>query len=118
MVGDDQDGCDYRFAVCTCGHTVFQVSLDSDAGYVSRCCARCENEHEMIDSAETRGSSEADECVCLCDGEEFEVMGIVSDRGRTFHLALRCVACGCLGEYDCWHPRWGRDEYPRWLDRV
>src|SRR5262245_7790145 len=67
---------DYRFAVCKCGHTVFKVYLDEDAGFVARNCVECDAEHIMIDN--TAWVGDPDVCVCLCDGEEFEVMGAVS----------------------------------------
>lgn len=118
---------DYHFAVCACGHTVFQVLLDEDAGFVSRSCARCDAHHVMIDCDETEANADPDFCQCLCDGELFEVMGAVSrffddppdeptDDARTFYLGLRCVGCGCTGCYGEWNVRWVG--YRQWLDRV
>src|SRR5262245_240548 len=115
----DTDGAvfDYRFAVCDCGHTVFTVYLDEDAGYVRRICVKCEKEHVMIDSAETADAADDWACECLCQCREFEVMGAVSrffddpedqptNDARTFYLGLRCVHCGCTGCYGEWNVRW------------
>jgi hypothetical protein len=113
----------YRFAVCVCGQTIFNVWLDEEAGYVVRVCVKCGHDHVMIDSQETADQADDDKCECLCGGEEFEVMGAVSpffdndpDGARTFYLGLRCVECGCTGCYGSWNVRWAN--YRDWIDRV
>jgi hypothetical protein len=66
-----------------------------------------------VDEALQRAEEECDPepCVCLCEGEEFEVIGVTApfqggtDSAKWFYLGLRCVGCGCLGCYATWLER-------------
>ena len=117
----------WKQAVCQCGNVVFEVMLDEDAGFAERHCTRCKAAHRMLHEGEqtTCADPEVDEelrraeaecdpevCVCLCEGEEFEVVGVTapfqgdSDSAKWFYLGLRCVDCGCLGSYASWLERY------------
>jgi hypothetical protein len=110
----------WKLAKCVCGSEVFQVNLDADEDFLERFCTRCDAEvvmfaDEFADASglvrEAEPNPELVECVC--EQDEFEVVGVTAafsnlspDSARTFYLGLRCVNCGCLGEYHSCHPRY------------
>jgi hypothetical protein len=109
----------WKQAVCRCGHKAFRVVLsDEDGAFAERTCVQCGHSHEMLkDEAPLPEGYEDDyefeECVCVCGGEEFEVVGVTApfskrnpDSADWFYLGLRCVGCGCLGVYAYWQERY------------
>jgi hypothetical protein len=123
---DTEPANHWKQAVCPCGGTAFRVNLDEEAGFAERVCTACQARHRMLDEGKQPpcGDPEVDEalrqaeeecdpepCVCLCEQEEFEVVGVTSpfqagaDSAKWFYLGLRCVDCGCLGCYASWLER-------------
>ena len=117
----------WKQAVCGCGSTCFNILLDRDGEDAERICMVCGHLHRILDDphmlrssgdpqldeelrmAETESVSS--ECLCICELDEFEVVGVTSPipgkpvSANWFYLGLRCVACGCLGCYAEWHER-------------
>jgi hypothetical protein len=110
----------WRQAVCKCGCVVFKVSGDAEEQFYERFCTRCDIDvvlfaDEFADLPPDPEQEEPDPwpIECICGREEFEVVGVTAPFGEhnphsahTFYLGLRCVGCGCLGEYDSWTPRY------------
>jgi hypothetical protein len=111
----------HRQAICSCGSEVFQVDYDQEETWLARYCTKCDSEVVMFadEFTDAQGSSPREvpnpELIrCLCDGDEFEVIGVTVPfshdlkdlSAHTFYLGLRCISCGCLGEYASWHPRY------------
>jgi hypothetical protein len=117
----------WKQAVCKCGHTGFAVVLlfeddpdDPDERaqpqLATRTCVQCGAAHDLLVSEDMEGLKEemeySQECVCFCDGEEYEVIGVTAPRkgspesAQWFFLGLRCVGCGCLGCYASWLERY------------
>jgi hypothetical protein len=118
----------WRQAVCTassgrprrrCGHKVFRVVLsEEDGAFAQRTCVKCGHAHEMLkdDTPLPEGYDddfEPVDCVCVCEGTEFQVVGVTAPRDRRrpdtadwFYLGLRCVRCGCVGTYAYWQERY------------
>jgi len=109
----------WRHVVCPCGSGAFVVEYDGDTQYLERECVSCETctvmfEHEFDEPKE--GSDDTDVLECLCGGAVFEVVGVTAPfmgdtvSAKWFYLGLRCVACGCLGCYADWIPRYNDAE--------
>jgi hypothetical protein len=91
----------------SCGKTTgFFVLLDDDEGAAVRVCADCEDEVEMLDSADQLASCELGEATCPCGADQFDVAVGYSllDDGevRWVSIGLRCRADGRLGVYTDW----------------
>ena len=105
-----------RVAVCKCGSIVFQVEGDEEEGHYQRTCVACGTEVVFFAkeySRRPRPRTDLPLFECICWGDEFEVVGLTCPfscsspkSGHTFFLGMRCVECGCLGEYACWFPRY------------
>jgi hypothetical protein len=115
----------WKQAVCyKCGHARFEVDLhfedDPDdttqpgqPQHATRLCVRCREVHDVLDPEGLEDLPHCQPAVCLCEGREFEVIGVTTpssagnpDSAWWFHLGLRCVGCGCLGEYALWLERY------------
>jgi hypothetical protein len=106
----------WRQAICPCGCDVFKVWRDEETDYLERFCSQCDEHVAMF--AEENGPAAPDEDAdpwpveCICGEEEFEVVGVTApfmgddNSAKWFYLGLRCVGCGCLGEYASWIPRY------------
>lgn len=99
-------------ARCRCGAAHFALTVNEDFGAAWLFCCACETGYALHDP-DTRGSAvdsaedSADECVCTCDADEFEVVAGVtlygqSDTARTAYVGCRCVACGRIAYYASW----------------
>jgi hypothetical protein len=107
-------------AVCECGGTVFVVEGDEEEQRYQRTCMACEAEAVFFAkdySRRPRWRTDLPLIECVCGTSEFEVFGLTapfscqsSKSAHTFYLGMRCVRCGCLGEYDCWFPRYNDAE--------
>ena len=102
-----------------CGHKVFRVVLsEEDGAFAQRTCVKCGDAREILkdDSPLPEGYDddlELEDCICVCKGREFEVVGVTAPRDRRqpdtadwFYLGLRCVCCGCIGIYAYWQERY------------
>lgn len=108
-----------RQAVCKCGGTVFVVA-GGEEEQLQRTCVACETEVVFFAKERSRRPKPRPDLPlieCICYGEEFEVVGVTKPFGcrspttaHTFYLGMRCVECGCLGEYASWHPRYNDAE--------
>ena len=105
----------WRQAVCPCGCAVFVVEGDEDGPGYRRTCVECETDVVMFErewSKPKKLPSDLPVMECVCSGEEFEVVGATAPfmgdavSAKWFYLGLRCVGCGCLGEYASWIPRY------------
>jgi hypothetical protein len=99
-------------ARCRCGAAHFALTVNEDFGAAWMRCRACDTKYALHDPdtrGATAGSAEdsADECVCTCDADEFEVVAGVTlyghgDTARTAYVGCRCVACGRIGCYASW----------------
>lgn len=111
----------HKQVICACGSEVFQVDYDPEEEWVARYCTKCDaevvmfaDEYADVPDCKPKEYPNPELIRCLCDRDEFEVVGLTSPffndpdglSARTFYLGLRCVACGCLGEYASWNPRY------------
>jgi hypothetical protein len=111
----------WKQAVCRCKNKVFQVDFDEEPQYLERYCTKCERDVVMFADEFADVPDDPDEeepnpdlLECICGKDHFEVIGVTApfttdpddNSARTFYLGLRCVACGCLGCYTSWHPRY------------
>jgi hypothetical protein len=92
--------------VCTCGHTVFRLEGDQDAGCLLRTCAACKLAHFICDSGEYWDESTPVKVACPCRGRLFEI-GVAFSRNqdgevRWITIGERCVRCGVLGSFVDW----------------
>jgi ribosomal protein S27AE len=98
----------YADAVCgKCGGRVFWLFLDDLQGVAVRTCVACDDAHAIGDSDNFMASAELDECVCPCDGEQFEItVGVSLYKGsedvKWLYLACRCPTCGLTAVYGDW----------------
>ena len=110
-------------AECHCGHRIFAVTADEDAGVAIRVCTSCGAEHLIGDSADFVEEAELDgyaECLCG-ETHRFEVcVGVAlyedSEDVKWLYLGLRCTACGVAGVYADWKNEY--DNYVELLGRV
>jgi hypothetical protein len=105
----------WRQAVCPCGSVAFLVQGDEEEGQYQRTCTACDARMVFFAKEWSRRKKWSDDLPpleCLCGGEVFEVVGVtapfVGDEvsAKWFYLGLRCVECGCLGEYASWIARY------------
>ena len=72
-----------------------------------RICAACAHEHPIGDSDEYLDEAELDDCVCVCDGDQFEItVGVAlyddSEDVKWLYIGCRCPTCGLTGVYGDW----------------
>jgi hypothetical protein len=82
---------EFADAACRCGGKLFRLRMDDAQGAAVRICAACAHEHPIGDSDEYLAEAELDDCVCVCDGDQFEIYcrrGVVR-RQRRREMALR-----------------------------
>lgn len=101
-----------RFPVCACGSDRFQVSGDDEEGCASRRCVACKTEHMICDSAEYWDDADPEQCICVCERDEFQVgvgFAITTDKKdlRWIYVGMRCVHCGLAGVYLDWKIDYG-----------
>jgi hypothetical protein len=106
----------WRQAICACGNGTFAVwGEEEEIGQYQRQCTACDVQVVMFANEWSTPKKWRDDLPlleCICFGEEFEVVGVTMpfggsvDSARTFYLGLRCTACGCLGSYAEWNPRY------------
>jgi hypothetical protein len=98
-------------ASCRCGAAVFTLLVNEDVGAAWLRCRECATAYALHDppARPSAGSAEgsAEECVCTCDADEFEVVAGVtlygqSDTARTAYIGCHCVACGHIACYASW----------------
>jgi hypothetical protein len=111
----------WKQAICyKCGHTRFEVDLqyaeapndpEAEPEFACRRCVRCDEWFDILDPEGLGDLGWGHSAVCVCAGEEFEVVGVTAPGGNPdsawwFYLGLRCVRCGCLGCYAMWLERY------------
>ena len=94
-------------AICVCGHKIFQLDMDEDAGVAIRLCTACGKRHPMGDSEAYMEDAELDEYGCPCGKDQFEITAGValyesSEDVRWLYLGCRCPACGLTATYGDW----------------
>jgi len=94
-------------ARCGCGHHLFELALDENAGVAVRTCVACRKPHTLADGAQHLTNANLEPCSCACDGEAFEMtIGVSvyagSEDVRWLYVGCRCAACGMLGVYGDW----------------
>ena len=99
-------------AICICGNTTFQLSLDDNEGVAVRICTICNAEHPIGDSAEFLEDAELEECECPCGANEFEVTAGVAptkhgEDVKWLYIGCRCVRCGLTACYGDWKNEFG-----------
>jgi hypothetical protein len=82
-------------ARCRCGAAHFALTVNEDFGAAWMRCRACDTKYALHDPdtrGATAGSAEdsADECVCTCDADEFEVVCT----GTAIRRALRTSGAG------------------------
>ena len=90
-----------------CGEALgFHVLVDDDEGAAVRACPGCEDEIEMLDTADYVDDCEFGEATCPCGGDLFDVAvgySLIDDgEVRWVSIGLRCRADGRLGVYTDW----------------
>ena len=97
---------EFADAVCRCGGKLFHLRLDEAQGW--RCeSVRPAHEHPIGDSDEFLAQAELDDCVCVCDGDQFEItVGVAlyddSEDVKWLYVGCRCPSCGITGVYGDW----------------
>jgi hypothetical protein len=98
---------EFADAVCRCGGKLFRLRMDDAQGAAVRICAACAHEHPIGDSDEYLAEAELDDCVCVCDGDQFEItVGVAlyddSEDVKWLYVGCRCPSCGITGVYGDW----------------
>ena len=105
----------WRQVVCPCGNAAFVVEGVDGETQFQRTCTACDARVVMFAKDYSRRKKWRDDLPlieCVCYGEEFEVVGVTAPfmgdevSAKWFYLGMRCVACGCLGCYADWIPRY------------
>lgn len=101
--------CATKFAqpVCVCGSTTFKLESDEDEGVGRRTCTSCHQVHLIGDSAEYEAGAEFESHLCVCDGEQFElIVGVALYEGsndvRWCYIGCRCTQCQLVGVFADW----------------
>jgi hypothetical protein len=99
-------------SVCgTCGGTAFRLWVDDEVGYAARRCEACEDEFDLLDSADTADEQDGDEAGCPCGGETFEIAVGYALRNdgevRWVSVGMRCLTDGHCGVYTDWKIDYG-----------
>ncbi|MFC5004357.1 hypothetical protein ACFPIJ_41840 [Dactylosporangium cerinum] len=94
-------------SVCgNCGGTEFRLWVDDEVGYAARRCEACEDEFDLLDSADTADEQDGDEAGCPCGGETFEIAVGYALRAdgdvRWVSVGMRCRTDGRCGVYTDW----------------
>ncbi|MDH6593975.1 hypothetical protein M2165_003864 [Variovorax sp. TBS-050B] len=98
-----------RFAAsaCACGHHVFSLESDEEAGAARRICTACGHVHLMGDSADYADEAEFGAHSCVCGEEAFELLSGValyadSNDVRWLYIGCRCTQCSLVGVFADW----------------
>jgi hypothetical protein len=93
-------------SICGCGHTVFRLEGDRDAGCACRTCVGCKTVSFIGDSGMYWDEADITKFSCRCRARQFE-MGVAFSRHedgevRWITVGVRCVKCGVLGSPVDW----------------